>query len=407
MPEQSPSQLINDWQTAAKNKDAKTLSKVSTGFTRRLLTTAAAVIGLAPVAFAQTSRAQAADPETFFVINNPTDTMFNQLLGINSGNVIVGYLGDGMAVHNNGYVLVPADHYSIDNFTNVAGCNSPPSTLFPPSPCPTQTQAIGINNATGLAGQTPFPDIVGFYTDIAGATHGFLDSVGVQSTIDDPAGLPPHVTTPVQNLLGVNNALRAAGFWTDNAGHENGFVAEINTATTPIAARFAEFTPAKINADLGLMMSPNTAVATQTSDINNNNLVCGFYTDGNGNNHPFEVFFNTTTHSFNRTLPLTPNSNAPTAPLLPNFTSFSPFGCNDNGAVVGSYIVGTPPNQTVHGFVFDGTDWHNYDAAGSSQTAAFGVMGTFINGINNAVVVDAVFSDGENVNGFVHFVPVP
>ena len=42
MPEQSPSQLINDWQTATKNKNAKTLSKVSTGFTRRLLTTAAA-----------------------------------------------------------------------------------------------------------------------------------------------------------------------------------------------------------------------------------------------------------------------------------------------------------------------------------------------------------------------------
>jgi hypothetical protein len=121
-----------------------------------------------------------------------------------------------MAIHNNAYVLVPANHYAIINFTNVAGCNSPPSTLFPPSPCPTQTQAIGINNATGLGGQTPFPDIVGFYTDIVGATHGFLYSVGVQSTIDDPAGLPPNVTTPVQNLFGINNALRAAGFWTDN-----------------------------------------------------------------------------------------------------------------------------------------------------------------------------------------------
>ena len=76
MPEQSPSQLINDWQTATKNKNAKTLSKVSTGFTRRLLTTAAAVIGLAPVAFAQDSGAQAADPQTFFVLNNQTDPMF-------------------------------------------------------------------------------------------------------------------------------------------------------------------------------------------------------------------------------------------------------------------------------------------------------------------------------------------
>jgi hypothetical protein len=32
-------------------------------------------------------------------------------------------------------------------------------------------------------------------------------------------------------------------------------------------------------------------------------------------------------------------------------------------------------------------DWHNYDAAGSSQKEAFGVMGTTINGINNAGMI--------------------
>ncbi len=379
--------------------------KVPTGFTRRLLTTAAAVIGLAPVAFVLASGAQAADPQTFFVLNNQNDPMFNQLLGINGGNVIVGYLGDGMAIHNNGYVLVPANHYSIDNFTAVANCTAPPSTLFPPSPCPTQTQAIGINEASGLAGATPFADIVGFYTDIAGATHGFVDSVGVQSTIDDPAGLPPRVTTPMQNLLGINNALRAAGFWMDNAGHENGFVAEINTQTAPVAARFTEFTPAKVNADLGLV-PPNfsPAVATQTSDIANGtgtNLVCGFYTDGNDINHGFEVFFNTAAHSFNRTLPLIPN-----AMQIPNVKSLSPFGCNDHGAVVGSFVAN---DGTVHGFVFDGADWHQYDAAGSVQTPpAFNVMGTTINGINNAGAIVGFFADAMgNVNGFVDFAPVP
>ena len=362
-------------------------SKIPTDFTRRLLTTAAAVIGLTPAAFVLASGAQAEDPQTFFVLNNPNDPMFNQLLGINNGNVIVGYLGDGMAIANNGYVLVPANHYSINNFTAVAGCTTTqapqgPSTLFPKPPCPPQTQAIGINEASGLAGATPFADMVGFYTDIAGATHGFVDSVGVQSTIDDPAGLPPNVTTPVQNLLGINNALRAAGFWTDNAGHEQGFVAEINTRTTPVAARFTEFTPAKVNADLGLMMSPNTAVATQTSDIANGtgtNLVCGFYTDGNDINHGFEVFFNTGNHTFNRTIPLNVN-----ATQIPNVKSLSPLGCNDHGAVVGFF---TANDNTVHGFVFDGTDWHQYDAAGSSQMPAFNVMGTTINGINNAGAV--------------------
>ena len=198
----------------------------------------------------------------------------------------------------------------------------------------------------------------------------------------------------MQNLLGINNALRAAGFWTDNAGHEHGFVAEINTQTTPVAARFTELTPAKVSADLGVV-----AVATQTSDITNNNLVCGFWTDANDNNHGFEVFFNTAAHSFNRVLPLTANP-----AQIPNVKSLSPFGCNDNGAVVGSF---TANDETVHGFVFDGTDWHNYDAAGSSQTPAFNVMGTFINGINNAGAIVGFFSDGENVNGFVDFAPVP
>ena len=138
MPEQSPSQLINDWQTAARKKDAKMLSKVSIGFTRHLLTTAAAVIGLAPVAFAQDSGAQAADPQTFFVLNNPNDPMFNQLLGINNGHVIVGYFGDGMAIANNGYVLVPPNHYSAD-FT------LPNFTLPNGGGTASQIQAIGIN----------------------------------------------------------------------------------------------------------------------------------------------------------------------------------------------------------------------------------------------------------------------
>jgi hypothetical protein len=90
---------------------------------------------------------------------------------------------------------------------------------------------------------------------------------------------------------------------------------------------------------------------------------------------------------------------------IPNVKSLSPNGCNDHGAVVGSFVAN---DGTVHGFVFDGADWHNYDAAGSSQTPAFGVMGTTINGINNAGVVVGFFADAMgNVNGFVDFAPVP
>jgi hypothetical protein len=89
--------------------------KVTTGVARRLLVTAA-VIAFASVTFAQSSAQLAPPNPTFFKLNNQNDPMFNQLLGINDQQVIVGYFGDGMAVANNGYVLVPQNHYSVENF---------------------------------------------------------------------------------------------------------------------------------------------------------------------------------------------------------------------------------------------------------------------------------------------------
>jgi hypothetical protein len=108
-------------------------SKVATGVARRLLMTVA-VIALAPAAFAQSSGADGTDPQRFFVLDNPGDPNFNQLLGINDGRVIVGYFGDGTIIPNNGYVLVPRNHYSVENFTNL-----------PSGDTASQTQAIGIN----------------------------------------------------------------------------------------------------------------------------------------------------------------------------------------------------------------------------------------------------------------------
>jgi hypothetical protein len=334
--------------------------KVSTGFARRLLMTAAAVIALPPVAFAQSSGADGTDPQSFFVLNNPGDPNFNQLLGINERQVIVGYFGDGNVIANNGYVLVPRNHYSVENFTNL-----------PSGDTASQTQAIGINTRR-------FPDIVGFYTDAAtGFTHGFLDSNGVQSPVDDPAGSPPNVAAPVQNLLGINNFDNAAGFWTDNNGHEHGFVVELNTQT-PSSSTFIEIPPTTFAG----------AVATQASDITNNNLVCGFWTDGNDNNHGFVGFLGQKFSSFMVRI------NGVAA------TSTSAFGCNDEGEIVGSF---TDRVGNVHGFIFLGGRFFQFDAPGSSQTPAFGVMGTLINGVDDRGDIVGFFSDGTKVNGFVNF----
>lgn len=336
----------------------------------RLLVITAAVLALAIVARAQASGTAAASDQRFFVLNNPGDPNFNQLLGISDARVIVGYFGDGTVVSNNGYVLVPKNHYSVENFTNLPSGDSA-----------SQTQAIGINNRR-------FPDIVGFYTDNAtGFTHGFLDTGGTQFTVDDPAGSPPKVTTPVQNLLGINDLGDAAGFWTDNNGHEHGFIVELDFQT-PSKSKFTEIPPSIFKG----------AVATQASNITDNGNVCGFWTDRNGNNHGFFGRPGPLLSTFPGLFALDVEINGLSA------TSTSPFGCNNKGQVVGSF---TDANGNVHGFIFDGGLFIQFDAPDSSQTPAFGVMGTFINGIDDRGDIVGFFSDGTKVNGFVNFAPIP
>jgi len=294
----------------------------------------------------------------FFVLDNPGDANFNQLLGISDGRVIVGYFGDGTIVPNNGYVLVPQNHYAVENFTNL------PSGDFA-----TETQAIGINNK-------PIADVVGFYTENAtGFTHGFLDTNGVQSPVDDPEGSTPNVTAPAQNLLGINDFGKAAGFWMDNNGHEHGFIVELDTQT-PSESRFIEIPPSTFPG----------GVATQASNVTDTDDVCGFWTDGNGNNHGFFGRLGSQLNSFNVQIKGV------------TVTSTSAFGCSNRGQIVGSF---TDSNGNVHGFVFTAGRFLQVDAPGSSQTAAFGVMGTFINAVNDRGDFVGFFSDGTNVNGFV------
>jgi hypothetical protein len=330
---------------------ADSIYKASAACARRLLVTAA-VLALPAVALAQQTGVQD------IVLDNPGDPNFNQLLGINNARVIVGYFGDGTIVPNNGYVLVPQNHYAVENFTNLESGDFA-----------TETQAIGIDN-------NKFPDIVGFYTDHAtGFTHGWVDSDGQQLTIDDPEGSQPNVTTPNQNLLGINDSFKAAGFWTDNNGHEHGFVVGIDIEK-PSNSTFTEIPPSMFAG----------AVATQVSDITNKNEICGFWTDTDGNNHGFFGQLGSTLTTFNVTI------------KDQVISSTTAFGCNDSGEIVGSY---TDSNGNVHGFTYESGKYTQFDAKGSSQTPAFGVQGTFINGVNDSGDIVGFYSDGAKVNGFV------
>jgi hypothetical protein len=293
----------------------------------------------------------------FQTLDNRGDLSFNQLLGINDGGTIVGYFGDGTVVPNNGYVLVPQNHYSVENYTNL-----------PAGDVASQTQAIGINNRV-------LPDIVGFYTDNAtGFTHGFLDSNGVQMAVDDPAGAVPNVTTPAQNLLGINDFGKAAGFWMDNNGHEHGFVVSLNSSNVA-ASTFTEIPPT---------LFPG-GIATQASGITDNDNVCGFWTDADANNHGF---FGRLGHDYDSFRVEIHGARA---------VSTSPFGCNNTGEIVGSF---TDAQGAVHGFIYRHGKFKQFDAPGSVQTPAFGVSGTLINGVNDQGDIVGFYSDGTNVHGF-------
>ncbi len=297
----------------------------------------------------------------FVVLDNPGDPNFNQLLGINDARIIVGYFGDGTVVANNGYVLVPRNHYSVENFTRLPAGDSA-----------SQTQAIGINN------NERSPKIVGFYTDSnTGITHGFLDMNGVQMTVDDPHGSQPYVGAPAQNLLGVNDRHEAAGFWVDNNGHEHGFIAQLNESTMKFA--FTEVPPS---------LFPG-AVATQVSNINDEQVVCGFWTDAKMISHGFVGRLGEHYSSFEAEIDGM------------KVMSTQVFGCNNNGGIVGQV---TDSAGALHGFVYQQGRFHQFDAPGSSQVPQFGVQGTLINGINDFGDIVGFFSDGvSKVKSFVRY----
>jgi hypothetical protein len=331
-----------------KSIDQKTFRKFVPG-----LIAAALVAALPAIA--------SAGSEEFVVLDNPADPHFNQLLGINDARIIVGYFGDGTSVANNGYVLLPPNHYSVENFTHLASGDRA-----------SQTQAIGINNSERS------PAVVGFYTDAnTGITHGFLDTNGVQMAVDDPHGSLPYVGAPAQNLLGVNDLGEAAGFWTDNDGNEHGFVAKLDEST--MKASFTEVPPSLFKG----------AVATQVSNINDEREVCGFWTDANKISHGFVGRLGGRYDSFEAEIDGM------------KVTSTQVFGCNNNGAIVGQV---TDSSGALHGFVYREGRFHQFDAPGSSQVPVFNVQGTLINGINDFGDIVGFFSDGvSKVKSFVRY----
>ncbi len=267
------------------------------------------------------------------------DPNFNQLLGINNHDIIAGYDGDGAVLPNKGFVLVPSNHYSSENFPNS-----------------TQTQVIGINSLLD-------PVTVGFFIDTNGNNFGFTDITGTFVKVQNPlTGTSGGIKT--NQLLGVNDKNIAVGFYNDAKGNSHGYSYDIGKK---------EF--------IAVIFSETGLTSFQATGINNDGVIVGF-----------AVVNGVTIGFFGKNGAYTPVS-------FTGFSSVVLLGINNKGIAVGTITA----NGVSEGVVFDTTTNSGgvVNDPLSTTKAAFGVNGTTINGINDAGDLVGFFSDGKKVHGFL------
>ena len=279
---------------------------------------------------------------------------FTQLLGINNAGTIAGYFGDGTVVPNNGFTIAPpygSGNFTAENFTSAA-----------------QTQVVGINNN----GAT-----VGFYVSADGSNHGFIHEGSTFTTVDNPLS-----GTPTFNqLLGINDNSLAAGFYVNGSGVTEGELVNLSTPSSPA------FTAVTVPA----AYDPTSTTAT---DVNNSDVVSGFFTNGAGAVEGF-------VQSGGTFIPL--NFGADTSTMA--------FGLNNKDQVVGAYV---DAQGNTDGFVYNWVTQQltTINDPNADGTTSFGVEGTLVNGINDNGQLVGFYANSlgtpDAVNGFLaNTVPEP
>jgi hypothetical protein len=314
--------------------------------TLRSISSASAVVGLAAVLAACSGPSTHSLPPTstmstltqglvdakklvFQTIDNTADPTFNQLLGINDKHEIAGYFGSGASGHpNKGYTIVPP--YGQANFTNE---NYPGSA---------QTQVTALNDNH---------DTAGFWVDNNGNNFGFIEWNGVFTSYKDPNTK----TGTVNQILGLNNAGTAVGFYTDGAGLNHAF--SLNQAT----GKFTAIVP------------PNGSNAVATG-INTGGDISGFETTGSG----LVVGFILKDKKF-------------TSFSFPGSNNTTPLGINASDELVGAYVDSA---SAMHGFTLTTP---LTKAKFTSVDDPNGIGTTTINGLNDKGELVGFYVDG---NGF-------
>ena len=292
----------------------------------------------------QGSAARTATAYQFTTLDNARDVTFNQLLGINNRGTIAGYFGSGAAGHpNKGYLLFP--NYGQGNYA---------SENFPGS---VQTQVTGLND-NGIT--------VGFWSPTNNASmqnenDSFWERGGQFHNADVPFGEVS--APPAEQLLGVNDANVAVGFFTEANGSTFGYKLNINTG------KFSE------------IVDPNAPGASLTAAaINNGGDVAGFYANpANGSTDGFLL-----------------RHGAFTDLAYPGASATQALGVNDRDEVVGTYTVGSGSGAVMHGFTW--TPGGGF----TSVDDPHGMGTTTVNGVNDAGELVGFYVDAAgNTDGFL------
>jgi hypothetical protein len=312
-----------------------------------LATTAA--LSLMTSASASTQAANGSSGYHFSTLNNAGDPTFNQLLGINNKDKIVGYFGSGAKGHPNmGYRIKPP--YQQGNYT---------SENFPGS---VQTQVTGLNDL----GVT-----VGFWSsqnkaNLMNNNFGFYSTGGNRfHSVNFPT--TNNASPQVDQLLGVNDRDIAVGFYVNAQGSNRGY--EYNIATGRFSRVVEPGAP-------GGKAGPSLTAAA----INNLGDVAGFYTTSGG---VTDGFLKTSGGQF-------------TTLAFPGASMTQVFGVNDSDRVVGSYTVGTGSSAMMHGFTWK--PGHGFTTVDDPN----GVGTTIINGVNDSGDLVGFYTDAAgNTDGML------
>jgi len=177
--------------------------------------------------------------ERLLLVNNHGTggaTLVNQVLGVNDGNIAVGFYVDGNGA-SHGY-----------SYT-VATANFMPVTI----PGATSVTATGINTGNLICGA---------YVNAKGRTLGFTKPMagGVTVSFQTPGSANTQ-------LLGINKHGIAVGFFADATGVDHGLL----------------YNPA--NGNWQQVDDPNAPMGTVLNGLNDKGEAVGFYTDAAGNVH--------------------------------------------------------------------------------------------------------------------------